>query len=607
MKCKTQKQYQRSRSEIDNSLADLTVSDLSEIKGFSEHDKDIFRARQIAALRRNSPFVLIGNILACYLIIATSWGTEVFPMIAIWAVVLSGFSGFMLHRWLKSRDVVRETCSERAIKKVNKFAFISAAIWALLPAITVSSSEGQLLVFFTACTMASIGTGAFSLSRVPSAAILHIWMVTTSYGISSLMAGGRIGFASVVLGLFYSVSLSAMILSRHRTAMLRANDQRAMQKQSEIITLLLKDFESGSSDWLWETGRTGELIYVPDRLAELLGRDRDRLCGASLYQTAGTPDPMMGWHEVNSHFANARGFSDVEVPAIINGEEHWWRLTARSLHDANGKCIGFRGVCSDVTARHNADIELVKAKKRAEESSDAKSKFLAIMGHELRSPLNAIVGFSDMIANEREGAINHSNYREYAETINDSARHLMSLINDILDMTRIEKGKMQLVEQEIDPLELCRFVAKMIRVDGDNSGVVIVENYSEKPVMITGDLTRLKQILLNLLGNAVKFSKAGDQITLSLSYSKKGSAVFEVIDQGPGLTAEQIELVFQPFVQGEQNSSRSYEGLGLGLAIAYRLARMHDGVLTIDSVPGEGARACLILPPERVSKLVRAA
>jgi len=243
---------------------------------------------------------------------------------------------------------------------------------------------------------------------------------------------------------------------------------------------------------------------------------------------------------------------------------------------------------------------LIRAKEAAEAASAAKSQFMSVMSHELRTPLNSIIGYSQLLASSQADYLSDAARTEYFRTILESGGHLKTLIDDILDATRIERGTLALVEQEIDAAELVEVAVKLCRDAAERADVTILARVVDG-IEITGDVTRLKQVLINLIANAAKFSKAGEFVNVELERTAGGGLAIAVHDNGIGIKPDDIERIFEPFVQVDDGMSRRFGGIGLGLSIARKIARLHGGDVTIESRAGSGTTASLLLPARRVT------
>lgn len=251
------------------------------------------------------------------------------------------------------------------------------------------------------------------------------------------------------------------------------------------------------------------------------------------------------------------------------------------------------------TALEAKSAELTAALKRADALSEAKSEFMATMSHELRTPLNAIIGFSEFVQLEPRGPIGHPSYVDYMKDIVSSGRHLLKLINDVLDFSKIEAGQMQLSDDEIDLSEMIANSVRMVEQQAVEKGIVIATRLPDRDGWIRADNAKIRQILLNLLGNAIKFTEGTGDITVSLGYTENGPRI-SISDQGVGMTEEEITDAVEIFRQVDNSLSRRHEGAGLGLPLCIRLTEMHDGTMRIFSEKGRGTRVVVDLPEERM-------
>jgi signal transduction histidine kinase len=247
-----------------------------------------------------------------------------------------------------------------------------------------------------------------------------------------------------------------------------------------------------------------------------------------------------------------------------------------------------------------ANYDLKTSMERAEAANQAKSMFLANMSHELRTPLNAIIGFSQIIKDQSMGPDNAKRYAEYAQDIWTSGEHLLELINNVLDISKIEAGKFELSEETLDPAEIVRESVMAVQNQIALKKVALEIRPPETPVFVHADALRLRQILINLLSNAAKFTPEGGKITVAIEAGQSGPLSFVVSDTGIGMSPKEVKVALETFGQVENTLVKRYEGLGLGLPLAKRFIERHGGRLVIDSVKGTGTVIRVELPAERV-------
>jgi two-component system cell cycle sensor histidine kinase PleC len=241
-----------------------------------------------------------------------------------------------------------------------------------------------------------------------------------------------------------------------------------------------------------------------------------------------------------------------------------------------------------------------EARRRAEAANAAKSRFLATMSHELRTPLNAILGFSEVMKSEVMGPLTSPLYKEYATNIHQSGTHLLKLINEILDLSRIEAGRYELNEEPIRIVDIVDDCHRLLKLRAESKGQQIIEQLDEDLPPVWADERALRQVCLNLLSNALKFTPHGGQITLSSGTTEDGGQFFSVRDTGPGIPKEEIPKVLQAFGQGSLAHQTAEGGTGLGLSIVQSLVDLHGGELEIRSELRKGTEAIVRLPRKRV-------
>lgn len=256
----------------------------------------------------------------------------------------------------------------------------------------------------------------------------------------------------------------------------------------------------------------------------------------------------------------------------------------------------------EIKERRRIEGELRSAKERAEVANRVKSEFLAVMGHELRTPLNAVIGFADILTKETFGPLGDKRYSDYAQDIMRSGENLLGTINHILDLTRIESGEYTLREEPMPPARLLEIVDIKVGPSIREAQLRYQQTLADDLPPLTCDSNAIQQVLLDLLSNAVKFTPQGGLVKVSVEPNSDGGLEFSVSDSGIGIAAEQLSHILEPFTQADQSLARRYEGAGLGLPLAAKLMKLHEGRLEIDSRVGEGTTVTMIFPAARCGR-----
>jgi signal transduction histidine kinase len=254
----------------------------------------------------------------------------------------------------------------------------------------------------------------------------------------------------------------------------------------------------------------------------------------------------------------------------------------------------------DITERKRTEEARQRAMEEAVAASRAKTEFLANMSHELRTPLNAIIGFSEMLRQEMLGPLGHASYRAYSDDIYNSGTHLLEVINDVLDMSKIEAGEMHLNLERVELPEMVHACARLIDERAKKAKLAFGVDCPASLPALSADPRLLKQILLNLLSNAVKFTPEGGSVSVRAALEHDGALILAVADTGIGIAPEHIERALTPFGQVDSRLARKYEGTGLGLPLVKAMADMHGAALRIDSTVGKGTIVSLRFPAERL-------
>ena len=296
-----------------------------------------------------------------------------------------------------------------------------------------------------------------------------------------------------------------------------------------------------------------------------------------------------------------QSFQALPLLLLAAGAQLYFVALSRRLYRSSIETLSFQAEKDALIgeleqSKANSD----EARRRAEEASLAKSRFLATMSHELRTPLNAILGFSEVMKSELFGAHAIAAYKEYSGDIHSSGQHLLGLINEILDLSRVEAGRMELKEESFLLSHVVEDCHHLLSLRASKRGIKITESLEPGLPKLWADERAIRQVALNLLSNAIKFTQQGGQILIKAGWTRAGGQYFLVRDNGPGIPESEIATVMSPFGRGSLALKNADEGSGLGLPIVKGLVELHGGTFSLRSKVREGTEVIVILPPERV-------
>jgi signal transduction histidine kinase len=365
-----------------------------------------------------------------------------------------------------------------------------------------------------------------------------------------------------------------------------------LRRQSALLQNTLDNIGEGLSVF----DSRGVLVARNSRFCELLGLPADISIGTSLGKILMCQALQGAFGDVDPGKETAHRLEQFyrEVPTIKERLTPTGRtLQIRRSAMPDGAVLS---VYSDVTELRAGERGLRQARSQAEAANHSKSEFLANMSHELRTPLNAIIGFTEIISQELFGPIANEKYLEYVKDVHSSSLHLLSIINDVLDMSKIEAGKLELSKQSVILQDVLGDVTRIVHERASCRGIELVSPPAGEPVIIWADERATKQIFLNLLSNAIKFSKDGETVSVRVGVEHAGWAAIEVEDHGIGMNEEEQERALQPFGQAKPAITGNYGGTGLGLPITKGLVEAHGGTLSICSRVGAGTTVRVVFP-----------
>jgi len=370
----------------------------------------------------------------------------------------------------------------------------------------------------------------------------------------------------------------------------RKKGEEALRQSEERFRLLVSEVTDYAILMLDPEGRIASWNAGAERIK---GYKPDEIIGQHFSRFYPPEDLEQGKPAYELKVATAQGrFEDEGWRVRKDGSRFWANVVLTALRDATGRLRGFGKVTRDITDRKQAEELMLHAKEQAERTSKFKDQFLSTMSHELRTPLNAVLGFSDLLADERYGPLNEKQ-RRYIDHIHTGGKHLLTLISDILDLSKIEAGRMELAIESVAVQAAFSELLSVMQPLADKRSHVLSAS-AEVELAVRADATRFKQVLMNLVGNAIKFTPNGGRIELAARL-EGGRVRIEVTDNGPGIPAEEQRRIFEAFYR-LRDSGKKTEGTGLGLAITHRLVELHGGELGLHSQVGQGSCFYFSLP-----------
>ena len=558
----------------------------------------ILRPEQVAAVQRQSGFNLAINIANAVVLVAVVGRTANTVVLAIWFCAVVSIALLGLARWMHNRHrPLPITVSKRSLRRMTYYAALLGSFWGVGFALFYGSADaiGQIMLCALGMGMAAGGTVAMAAS--PGAAAAFATSVLAP-GIVRLLTTGNPGDVTLAaLCALYACSMAATLTEVYDFFARNVLAHAAQREQAETIALLLNTYEEHASGWLWETDGGGLMLSSPQRMEELLAVAPGSLAGRPLWSPPGG-DPMdaEGWSELVEDFRTGRAFRErvVAVRRAGDRETIWLSLSGRPSADG-----AWHGVGTDVTQRETASRSLKAAMAAAAAGIQSKAQFLSTMSHELRTPLNAIIGFTELLQSGIAGEFS-AKQSAYLSDIHSSAEFLLGLVNEILDLSKADAGRLELIEETVDIASVICEATRFVAPQATAGGILVDASADPHLPRVRADERRIKQILLNLLSNAVKFTPRGGKIEIRATLRADGALTLTVSDSGIGIAAADIPKALERFGQIDDRLERRYKGTGLGLPLASKLIELHGGTLEIESRVGTGTRVTIVLPASRV-------
>jgi cell cycle sensor histidine kinase DivJ len=340
----------------------------------------------------------------------------------------------------------------------------------------------------------------------------------------------------------------------------------------------------------------GCVVFASRASRELIGESEQAIIGDGLFQRVHVADRPAYLTALSRALASN---APVAVEFRIRRSEPggvaqyvWVEMRCRPESD---RVSGVVAVTRDISGRKAHEAELLRARDDAESASRAKTQFLAKLSHELRTPLNAVIGFSEILDREMFGTLGEARYRDYARLIRQTGEHILHVVNEVLDLSKIEAGKFKIVKEPLDVGALVALCCDMMRHAAEERSLSLVIDVALGMPALAADKQACRQMLLNVIANAVKFTDPGGVVRVAARV-KDGNVELSVADNGIGIAEQDLARLGNPFVQADNACNRAHDGTGLGLSVVNGLARLHGGRLELASILGEGTTATIVLP-----------
>jgi two-component system, cell cycle sensor histidine kinase DivJ len=460
-----------------------------------------------------------------------------------------------------------------------------AAIWLVVVPLEAALSASRRVAAFASALALSCATLLILLTQFD-------WLPLDQAHAAERGMFMAFGVASATL---YAAGLAFGAESLARTSV------ALLSREEERYRLLARNM----SDVISRHRRNGAVQFISPAAEAMLGMPVAQLAGHGLFDRVHVADRPAYLTALSDAARGEVRSVEFRLRREIGGSERshvdfiWVEMRCRPLEQDAGQDVTREpevvAVMRDITDRKLQEQALDHARSAAEAADAAKTRFLATMSHELRTPLNAIIGFSEMIAQEQVLMLDAARRKEYAQLINDSGQHLLSVVNGILDLSKMESGNFEISPEPFAPRESLLHCCNLLALKARESGIDLITDAPQDLPVMTGDPRAFKQIVLNLVSNAIKFTERGGQVTVAADVS--GSHLFlRISDTGVGIAPDDLKRIGAPFFQAGKTYQRRHEGTGLGLSIVKSLVALHLGELTVQSTLGEGTAVTIKLP-----------
>ncbi len=577
-------------SKLNQLKQEMTALISSKVEGYyhpSAHENAL-------SLHRHKSFIqshLMGGLIALFL----------YPLY-LYRVGIPGFLDILVLFWfLSPLATVYYLCRTGNLSIAHMISAVNLTIFVTVGAALTGGIHSFLIAWMVIVPLEAALSGhrkvIFIASSVAVIALLGLY-IGSSTGL--FIAERQFGFgqeALLLFGLFSACTYGSAIAMTVQKA---HEESENSIRESEQKYRLMAD---NSTDMISVHDHKGMVTFVSPIAGQLFNTQSTTLLKGGLLERIHISDRPIYMTALSNCKSSAQAISaEFRVRRATNSDTQapdyvWLEMRCNRVGATAGDDQHIIAVTRDISVSKTQELALLKARDEAETANISKTRFLANMSHELRTPLNAIIGFSDVLSMELYGKLGNEKYTDYSRLINEAGDHLLSIVNNILDMSKIEVGKFSITPEAFELNNLVHTCCDMMEPEANDASVQIIKEFDIGTQDIVADSRAVKQMLINLLSNAIKFSPTDTKIIVRVTINDQ-TTTLEVIDQGIGISHSDLPKLCNPFVQADNSYKRQHEGVGLGLSVVKGLANLHGGNLTIESTLGIGTTARIELPLE---------
>ncbi|MCP1337521.1 ATP-binding protein [Futiania mangrovi] len=608
---------------------------LADIAPAGSPERDAVEHAQIRAFRENSPYLTLAGIINMIAVIGVFSSAAPAWMVFVLPGLIGGLSFSRLVTLFQRRPKPAQrptpearVRNARSRLKAQVYMTVTGVLWGVWMFMLAGYGNEIELLFLCVVACGIAAGGMYGLFTLPLAALGFTVPAVAPVLLRMMTSGSPLLMVTSLMGAMFLIVLVFAMRGIFSNFVSASAGREMVARKNREIEDLHADYLATASDWIWASDPQHRLTYMTHKITELTGIEPSSLIGRSridfLLKDTDCPEFKAHLDDLD----NRRPFKNfVYCYKRPDGQRLWFSVSGKPVYDEAGTFQGYRGTGTEVSARMEAEaardaaeaelrkaneeleqrveertaalaqreaeleaanLELTEARDAALEAAKVKAQFLATMSHEIRTPMNGVLGMAELL---RESRLN-ARQKRFVDIILRSGRGLLEIINDILDLSKIEAGKMELEATDFDLHEAVTDVIDLFGETARSKGLELtLDMTDEVPQHVSGDTVRLRQVLTNLISNALKFTgEGGVHVAVSQDADDPFGVVFSVRDTGIGMSEDALGRIFEAFTQAEQSTTRKFGGTGLGLTISRQLVEMMGGDIGVESREGEGSR-----------------